>query len=122
MRVGDPRLDEWLFQELLTADTILRSRGAAVVWAAPPCLDTSALADHNARLDRFRDGPVQRLGTTVSIVIADLESAYCEGERTKEPLYGVSGARPDGIHLTAPAAEAVALAFTAPIVAAAGGR
>jgi hypothetical protein len=113
--VGEPIADDYLASEYRAAAEVLSREGAEVVWLTTPCYaeaifpgplsGTGALQPERTR--HLNDAVLpQVVGDAVTVV--DLESFVCpDGEFTQE-FAGLSGARPDGVHFSDEAAEAIA--------------
>jgi hypothetical protein len=119
LTLGDPTFDGWLrsgHQQILST---LRAGGARVVWATVPCArwEPNQYPNHfentegNRRIDVL-DGMIRQTGAT----IADLDGELCPGGVFSSTVEGVGNARPDGVHLTDAAANAVADNWLAPLL------
>ncbi len=128
MSPGDPLFDDFALSEYRAAVDVLASRGATVVWTTSPCavftdfLGRFSEEEGAARVQYFNRTIVPALGAQRAIVVADLFPVLCPRNRFESTVLGVPDARPDGVHLTDVAAEAVADEWLAPLVLDAGGR
>jgi hypothetical protein len=108
-QIGDPLYDRWLISEYVVALDLLTSRGARVVWLTAPCLATryggQGVWDplRPALLNRV----LARLGEsqTHRLELIDLNARLCPGDEFTNELAGMTGIRPDGVHLSDEAAN-----------------
>ncbi len=114
--IGEPVFDRYLIGEYEAAAELLVSRGAQVIWLTAPCYapaifpgplaGTGALSpdrqrQYNARLlpDLADQGRVQ---------IADLAGLVCPDGSFTQDWGGLTSTRPDGVHFSEEATDAVA--------------
>jgi hypothetical protein len=118
---GQPAVDRWLTTEFAAAVAALSPTGHPhVVWVAPPCVRPPVtVPDYNARLRALRNGPIAALARHDGVGVADLGAQECAGDSSLPAVAGVADARPDGIHLTAAAADALTTSWFGPYVLAA---
>ncbi|HJR25033.1 MAG TPA: acyltransferase family protein, partial [Acidimicrobiales bacterium] len=117
--VGDGPFDSWLVGHHRAAINSLRSNGAKVVWTTVPCAEfhPEQHANHHDNTEGNRrinlvNGLMRQLGVTV----ADFRDHVCPGGAFSSTVDGVGGARPDGVHFTDAAAEAIADRWLAPLL------
>ena len=105
--MGDPAFDAHVVAEYGVAASLLAGGGARVVWLTSPC----------AEWDAFTGDDPEYLNTVLlprvvdavpGLEIVDLAERLCPGGRFSGRLGGIEDARPDGIHLSDPAADWVA--------------
>jgi hypothetical protein len=119
LTIGDPTFDAWLRDSQQQIIATLGAGGARVVWATVPCArwEPNQYPNHfentegNRRIEVL-DGMIRQTGAT----IADLDGELCPGGSFTSTVEGVSNARPDGVHLTDAAADAVADNWLAPLL------
>lgn len=114
--IGDPVFDSWLQGQQRSVAAKLAAGGARVVWSTTPCakFNPSRPNHHedgegNRRIDLL-DGLIRRIGVSV----AEFDSKVCPGGTFSSTVFGVPNARPDGVHFTPAAAQAIADQWLAP--------
>jgi hypothetical protein len=115
---GDPTFDGWMLDNYQDAVDILSAEGAAVVWLTGPCIEETERAGPFAgtsvfepeRTEHLNDVIIPRLATENPdrLRVIDLNEQLCPGGEYQETLYGVEGARPDGLHFSDEGSLAVA--------------
>lgn len=124
---GDPVLDTFVKSEWVGAARAFTQASPAVLWLTMPCVNTTRNPDRidNAeaarRIAHMNGNYTSFVRSNASVQIADLNQHLCAGGFT-DNVDGVTGARPDGYHLTDEAALAVAKQWLGPKILAAAGR
>jgi len=118
LTIGDPTFDSWLKASQRQVVSTLGAGGARVVWGTQPCAQFDPRhANHhengegNRRIDLL-NVRISQSGAT----IADLDGKMCPGGGFTSTVAGVSNARSDGVHLSPPAAEALADQWLVPLL------
>jgi peptidoglycan/LPS O-acetylase OafA/YrhL len=100
---GDPVYDRWFFSEMVRAVDTLDAQGATVVWMTTP--PVSNIPARTNRLNQLiEDLPKVRPG---KVIVLDFAKYLAHTGQDAE-------LRPDGIHLSAPAAQQVARTWLIP--------
>ena len=116
--IGDPTYDDWLVSEYQTAVDVLSARGARVVWLTSPCMHKPEGAQSGtfdpARTTHLDDTILARVAASRPAVMAlvDLYGHVCPDKNFTNTVDGIPDARPDGVHFTDPAADALATWLT----------
>jgi hypothetical protein len=116
---GQPQFDSWLLGEYSAAIKIFKAKGAALLALNAVCADFEEAPyvppgegpSRVAAMGRIDDGLSGQGAEPV-----DYESHLCPNGTYTENVDGVSDARPDGYHLSADAAFAVARQWLGPML------
>lgn len=120
---GDPVFDRYVVDEWSAAATAMQTTGATVVWATPPCVDLSRSQNvfdrdlANERLAWIETELIPRLTAPQPIEILDFNAQLCPGGAYTDTVFGVKDGRPDGVHFTTDAADAVIDGWLGPYLA-----
>jgi peptidoglycan/LPS O-acetylase OafA/YrhL len=112
--IGDPAFDAWLRAEYETALTVESAKGARVVWLNALCVRPPPIGRKEwasvARRDALNHGILEPMAAAHGDVmtLVDLLSRVCPGGRFTNEFGGVTNARPDGVHFSPAAADALA--------------
>ena len=121
-RPGEPQYHQWLLSEygsMMNAITNLAPSKPSFFFLNAPCGDWQRLS--NWRRVSGPDERVQALDQSVYPVIVnatqgDLFTEICPNGKYSDTLYGIDDARPDGVHLSTPAADELAKRWLGPKV------
>jgi hypothetical protein len=125
---GQATWDDYTLSEYQAAYDVLSASGAKVLWTNAPCAKFGpALGGFHVdqaegeRRVRYLNGTIlSRLRASRPVEIVDLYGQLCPGGQMAETVAGVNRARPDGVHLSDAAAEALTEQWLGPRVVAAG--
>jgi peptidoglycan/LPS O-acetylase OafA/YrhL len=106
-KYGDPTFDDYLVAEYAEAARVLAGGGARVVWLTSPCYETQDFAEDPSHLNTDLLPRVQATSPE-SVTLIDFYGELCPGGKFTRSLFGFDDARPDGAHLSEPAADHVA--------------
>lgn len=128
IRPGDPTYDRFLADEFTAAIGVLGSSGVPVAWTTAPCVDWASVpawatppGDGDAALARTRQIGREVAGRTGAPIV-DLDAFLCPGGRYLDTVLGITGARPDGVHLADVTSELLAEQWLGPQLLAIAGR
>jgi peptidoglycan/LPS O-acetylase OafA/YrhL/lysophospholipase L1-like esterase len=107
---GDPEFDQWMLDEYQQVVDVLTAEGAVVAWLTAPCIEETERAGPFAgtsvfepeRTEHLNDVVIPRLAAanTDRMRVIDVNAEICPDGQYAGDLYGVSGARPDGLHFS----------------------
>jgi hypothetical protein len=119
---GDSEFDAWMLREYAAAAETASSRGAAVVWVGPPCVQYRTYegfiddVSGNTRIDHLRASLLPVLAAQGRAALADLHGVVCPGGVHTDSVYGIDDARPDGVHFSGPATVEIARRYLGPLI------
>jgi peptidoglycan/LPS O-acetylase OafA/YrhL len=121
-RAGDPTFDTWLLDQYRSAMQALNPTGTRkVIFLNAVCADWNRVPhfqgfapELNSRVTAL-NVDYDQLHSQTGVVVDDLKGHLCPGGRYSDTVDGVSDGRPDGYHLSKPAAVAVAKNWLGPI-------
>lgn len=107
---GDPEFDRWMLDEYQAVVDVLTAEGAVVAWLTAPCIEETDRAGPFAGTSVFEDERTTHLNEVIipqlaadnrdRMRVVDVHGEICPGGEYAADLYGVSGARPDGLHFS----------------------
>lgn len=109
IRPGDAVYDDWLLSEYRAAADLLASRGASVVWLTTPCAGerlrerlVNPTGVDPERTKHLNENLLPRLvrGEGTPIRLVDLFARVCPNGAYASTLFGIPGARYDGLHFS----------------------
>ncbi len=111
---GDRDYDRWLAAEYASVVDRLSSHGARIVWLTSVCVRTPDVGPVGVfdlkRVRHLNDAIIGPLAAARPdrVTVVDLFDRVCPGGAFSDQLDGVPNARPDGVHFSDAAADAVA--------------
>jgi peptidoglycan/LPS O-acetylase OafA/YrhL len=107
---GDPEFDRWMLDNYQDAVDVLTADGAVVVWLTGPCIEETERAGPFAGTSVFEPERTEHLNDVIipqvaaanpdRVRVIDINGEICPGGDYTEQLYGIDGARPDGLHFS----------------------
>jgi peptidoglycan/LPS O-acetylase OafA/YrhL len=107
---GDPEFDAWMLDEYQAVLDVLSADGAVVVWLTAPCIEETERAGPFAGTSVFEQERTEHLNEVIiprlaannrdRMRVVDLNGEICPDGDYAGDLYGIAGARPDGLHFS----------------------
>lgn len=127
---GEPAWDDHTLGEYQRAYEVLSGTGARVLWTNAPCAMFQEhlggfhqdQAEGERRVRYLNEVILSRFSASRPVEVIDFYGQLCPGGRYSDSPVGVPNGRPDGVHLSDVAAEALAERWLGPLVVAAGRR